>query len=79
MLFRKVQTTTFYDVCFDSIKINQVTTTKFLGVEIDADWHNHIAKIEKKVACAVGIIGKAHLKLTNATSLLLMTLLLLRI
>ena len=40
-------------------------------IDSDLSWKSHITTIEKKLACAVGILGKIRYKLNRKTSLLL--------
>ena len=53
--------------------INQVTSTKFLGIEINSieGWKEHISVVNKKVARAIGIISRIRYKLSVKTSMLL--------
>ena len=48
-------------ISLNSVPIEQVNHTKFLGVDIDnkLDWSNHISYINAKIAKGVGIICRA--------------------
>ena len=48
------------DVYMNGSLVNQVTTTKFLGVHIDdrLTWRNHISIISKKISMNCGILSK---------------------
>ena len=60
-------------VFLDGQPIKQVTTTKFLGVEIDDNisWKIHVKKVEQKLASAIGVISKLRYKINKDTALLL--------
>ena len=53
--------------------IKQVTSTKFLGVNINAEngWKDHINEVTKKISRALGIIRRIRYKLTTKTAMLL--------
>ena len=58
---------------FDNTPINKVSSTKFLGIEIDDElnWKTQIDKIKSKISSAIGIIGRIRYKINTATALLL--------
>ena len=53
----------------DSIKINRLATTKFLGTYINEhlDWKPHILQVATKMAKSIGIINKAKYYITSPT------------
>ena len=55
------------------MKISCVSNIKFLGIEFDENlnWKQHILSVEKKLASAIGVIGRIRYKLNNYTALLL--------
>jgi hypothetical protein len=61
------------NIKIDDKIVTQVTSTKFLGVEIDnkLSWKLHIAKVEQKVSSIIGVISKIRYKLNKEISLLL--------
>jgi hypothetical protein len=74
IIFRNsVANSSSFPVYFESIQVMQVEEAKFLGVVIDSklSWKTHIRNIEKKLSCAVGIMGKIRYKLNRKTCLLL--------
>ena len=56
---------------FNNFPIQQVPSTKFLGLEIDSNlnWKNHIAKVENKIASVIGVLRKIRYKLSNEAAL----------
>ena len=63
----------FVIVTIENTIIKQVTSTKFLGVNINAEngWKDHINEVTKKISRALGIIRRIRYKLTTKTAMLL--------
>jgi hypothetical protein len=61
------------NIKIDGSRIAQVTSTKFLGVEIDQhlSWKGHIKKICSKICSVIGILSKIRFKISQQTALLL--------
>lgn len=57
------------NIYLNDVKLEQVESTKFLGVFIDSklSWQHHIKHIKSKIAKSIGIIGKAKKSLNTAT------------
>jgi len=60
-------------ILVDGVEIEQVSSTKFLGIEIDSDltWKIHIHKLESKLASIIGVIGTLRFKLNIDITILL--------
>ena len=74
IVFKKsIAATSSFSVNFDNIQVKQVSSVKFLGVEIDSNlaWKDQISKVEKKISSAIGVVSKVRFKITNKTALLL--------
>jgi hypothetical protein len=67
------------NISLDGTKIQQVLSTKFLGVEIDQflSWRSHIKKIESKISAMIGILAKIRYKLSEDTACLLYSIIIL--
>jgi len=63
----------FVIVTMENTIIKQVTSTKFLGVNINTEngWKDHINEVTKKISRALGIIRRIRYKLTTKTAMLL--------
>ena len=61
------------NIVIDGLKINQITCTKFLGVEIDQNlsWKTHIDKIENKLCSVIGVLSRIRYKINQKTALML--------
>jgi Reverse transcriptase (RNA-dependent DNA polymerase) len=57
------------DLVLDGSKLEQVTSTKFLGVYIDdkLNWNLQVSKLSKKISKSLGIIRKVSHRLTSET------------
>ena len=57
----------------DTNIIKHVTSTKFLGVEINSliGWKEHISLINQKISWAIGVIRRVRFKLSVKTAMLL--------
>ena len=75
IIFREKSTKCFNinPVLINNVTINQVSSTRFLGVEINSEfnWKDHIKIVSKKVAIAIGLISIVKFKLSNKTLMLL--------
>ena len=74
MVFRKnYLTSNSSEFLLDNVKINLVTSTKFLGVEVNSDlsWSDHINSVSNKIARAIGVIARIRHKLTRRSLILL--------
>ena len=74
IIFKKASSlATPVNLKFDNVTIKQVSTLRYLGLEIDnqLSWKDHIKKIENKIAVVTGIIRKIRFKLSTKTSLLI--------
>ena len=60
-------------IVIDNNTIKHVTSTKFLGIEINSliGWKEHISVINQKISRAIGVIRRVRFKLTVKTSMLL--------
>ena len=74
MIFKKNQTSLHTpQVQIENNVIYQVTSTKFLGIEINSvnGWKEHISIINQKISRAIGIIRRVRYKLSTKTTMLL--------
>jgi hypothetical protein len=62
-----------FNIEIDGAKIDQVKSTKFLGVFIDdkLSWNSHILKLTKKIAINISILKNICYKISLETSLML--------
>ena len=74
MLFSHSKSTTNHPNVIVEIKpMNKVTSTKFLGIEIDSKltWKNHVTHIEKKISSSLFMIRKIRNTINEKTAFLL--------
>ena len=70
--FSKLKTPTLLNIYIDNDKIDQVNSTKFLGIEVDSHltWNVHITKIERLISSAIGVLSRIKFKLSKKLALM---------
>jgi len=62
-----------HEIILENKPIKKVSTTKFLGVELDSklSWKDHIRLLEKKISSSLFILRKIRFKINEETAFLL--------